>query len=76
MPDRIAAWTHIFPKAYFARLQTMALAARPLKPFDAEGGSYLVRETIGALDALELPSSVRHKIHAGNISALINRGRD
>ena len=40
-------------------------------PFDAEGGSYLVRETIRALDALELPAAVRHKIDAGNISALI-----
>src|SRR6202020_2788218 len=38
-------------------------------PFDAEGGSYLVRETIKALDALELPSPVRHKIDVGNISA-------
>jgi hypothetical protein len=42
-------------------------------PFDAEGGSYLVRETIRALDALELPSAVRHKIDIGNISALILR---
>jgi predicted TIM-barrel fold metal-dependent hydrolase len=40
-------------------------------PFDAEGGSYLVRETIRALDALELPDAVRRRIDAGNISALI-----
>jgi aminocarboxymuconate-semialdehyde decarboxylase len=40
-------------------------------PFDAEGGSYLVRETIRALDALELPAAVRHKIDVGNVSALI-----
>lgn len=40
-------------------------------PFDAEGGSYLVRETIRALDALELPDVVRHKIDVGNVSALI-----
>src|SRR5580658_837341 len=31
MPDRIDAWTHIFPKAYFARLQTMGSAAGPLR---------------------------------------------
>jgi predicted TIM-barrel fold metal-dependent hydrolase len=40
-------------------------------PFDAEGGSYLVRETIRALDALELSDAVRRRIDAGNISALI-----
>jgi len=28
------------------------------------------------LDALELPSTVRHKIDSGNVSALIRRGRD
>ncbi len=40
-------------------------------PFDAEGGSYLVRETIRALDALELPDAVRRRIDAGNLTALI-----
>ncbi len=43
-------------------------------PFDAEGGSYLVRETIKALDALELPSDVRRQIDTGNISGIIKRG--
>jgi aminocarboxymuconate-semialdehyde decarboxylase len=42
-------------------------------PFDAEGGSYLVRETIKALDALELTKAVRHQIDVGNISELIYR---
>jgi aminocarboxymuconate-semialdehyde decarboxylase len=42
-------------------------------PFDAEGGSYLVRETISALDALELPTSVRAMIDVGNVSALMTR---
>ena len=42
-------------------------------PFDAEGGSYLVRETIKALDALELSEAVRHQIDVGNISKLIQR---
>jgi predicted TIM-barrel fold metal-dependent hydrolase len=42
-------------------------------PFDAEGGSYLVRETIKALDALELTKAVRHQIDVGNISELIHR---
>ena len=31
MRERIDAWTHIFPKAYFERLQTIASAAGPLK---------------------------------------------
>ena len=31
MPDRIDAWTHIFPKTYFEKLQTMASATGPLK---------------------------------------------
>jgi len=43
-------------------------------PFDAEGGSYLVRETIKALDTLELPEAIRQKIDSGNVSALIRRG--
>ena len=42
-------------------------------PFDAEGGSYLVRETIKALDALGLPEAIRQKIDSSNISALIRR---
>jgi predicted TIM-barrel fold metal-dependent hydrolase len=42
-------------------------------PFDAEGGSYLVRETIRALDTLELTGAVRSKIDAGNISKIIRR---
>src|SRR6201996_7632323 len=31
MSDRIDAWTHIFPKDYFDKLQAMASAAGPLK---------------------------------------------
>src|ERR1700730_3009805 len=31
MSDRIDGWTHIFPKAYFERLPTMASGAGPLK---------------------------------------------
>jgi predicted TIM-barrel fold metal-dependent hydrolase len=42
-------------------------------PFDAEGGSYLVRETIKALDALELTSAIRQRIDTGNISQIIGR---
>ena len=42
-------------------------------PFDAEGGSYLVRETIKALDALELKGSVRQQIDIGNISRIMSR---
>jgi hypothetical protein len=43
-------------------------------PFDAEGGSYLVRETIKALDALKLTSAVRRRIDIENISAIVHRG--
>lgn len=42
-------------------------------PFDAEGGSYLVRETVNALNALELATPVRRKINHENILKLINR---
>jgi predicted TIM-barrel fold metal-dependent hydrolase len=42
-------------------------------PFDAEGGSYLVRETIRALDALGLSTAVRRQIDVGNISKIIRR---
>jgi predicted TIM-barrel fold metal-dependent hydrolase len=42
-------------------------------PFDAEGGSYLVRETIKALDALELTDGVRRRIDLENLSRLISR---
>lgn len=44
-------------------------------PFDAEGGSYLVRETIRALDDLELPEAVRLQVDQGNVKALIRRAR-
>jgi len=43
-------------------------------PFDAEGGKYLVRETIKALDALELTQPARRKIDFENIADII-RGR-
>jgi predicted TIM-barrel fold metal-dependent hydrolase len=43
-------------------------------PFDAEGGKYLVRETIKALDALELTQPARRKIDFENIVDII-RGR-
>jgi len=42
-------------------------------PFDAEGGSYLVRETIKALDALDLSTAIRRQIDIGNVSKLIRR---
>jgi aminocarboxymuconate-semialdehyde decarboxylase len=44
-------------------------------PFDAEGGSYLVRETVCALDELALPAEVRRRIDHDNIAALIRSGR-
>ncbi|MCP3387736.1 amidohydrolase [Bradyrhizobium sp. CCGB12] len=42
-------------------------------PFDSEGGSYLVRETINALNALELSEAFRRKIDSGNVLRLIDR---
>ncbi|WP_315836559.1 amidohydrolase family protein [Bradyrhizobium prioriisuperbiae] len=42
-------------------------------PFDAEGGSYLVRETIRALDELALPATVRQQIDHGNVTALMRK---
>lgn len=44
-------------------------------PFDAEGGSYLVRETIRALDELALPAEVRRRIDHGNVAALMGKAR-
>jgi hypothetical protein len=40
-------------------------------PFDAEGGTYLVRETINALDSLELAEPIRRQIDCGNLSDII-----
>lgn len=42
-------------------------------PFDAEGGSYLVRETIRALDELDLPSGTRKRIDEDNVMAFMQR---
>ena len=39
-------------------------------PFDAEGGSYLVRETMRALDELALPAATRRRIDRDNVEAL------
>jgi aminocarboxymuconate-semialdehyde decarboxylase len=39
-------------------------------PFDAEGGRYLVRETIRALDAQALPEATRRRIDHDNVAAL------
>jgi aminocarboxymuconate-semialdehyde decarboxylase len=36
-------------------------------PFDAEGGAYLVRETLRAIDDLGLPAAVRDNLLAGNL---------
>jgi hypothetical protein len=41
-------------------------------PFDAEGGKYLVRETIKALDALDLAPPIRRKIDFENITDIIS----
>ena len=41
-------------------------------PFDAEGGSYLVRETLRALDELQLDAATRARIDRGNIRMLLD----
>lgn len=43
-------------------------------PFDAEGGRYLVRETIRALDELALSADIRRRIDRGNITAMMPSG--
>jgi predicted TIM-barrel fold metal-dependent hydrolase len=40
-------------------------------PFDAEGGSGLIRNTIGAVDALDIDSAARERIFAGNARDLL-----
>jgi aminocarboxymuconate-semialdehyde decarboxylase len=44
-------------------------------PFDAEGGSYLVRETIRALDGLLLSAETRARIDHGNAQAIIRHSQ-
>src|SRR5579863_4596163 len=62
------------PEDYFKMFFADTVVFASDFPFDAEGGSYLVRETIKALDTLGLPEAIRQKIDSGNISALIRRG--
>lgn len=40
-------------------------------PFDPEGGSYLIRETMVAVDGLEIDGETRAKIYGGNLKKLI-----
>ena len=40
-------------------------------PFDPEGGSYLIRTTIGALDSLDIDESERERIYEGNIRRIL-----
>jgi aminocarboxymuconate-semialdehyde decarboxylase len=42
-------------------------------PFDAEGGAYLVRETLAGLDALELDAATRDRVMQGTLHALMAR---
>lgn len=42
-------------------------------PFDPEGGAMFIRETIRALDQLDISDSVRAAIYHGNIGRLTNR---
>ena len=42
-------------------------------PFDPEGGTLYIRETIRILDRLEIPEADRRKIYQGNAERLFNR---
>ncbi len=42
-------------------------------PFDPEGGPQFIRETIAALDGLELPESERDAIYFGNALAMLKK---
>jgi len=42
-------------------------------PFDPEGGSMYIRETIRILDTLDIPDADRRKIYQGNAERLFNR---
>lgn len=40
-------------------------------PFDPQGGAYLIRETIGAVESLPVDAATRSKIFGGNLSRLL-----
>jgi predicted TIM-barrel fold metal-dependent hydrolase len=42
-------------------------------PFDPEGGSLYIRETIKVIDGLDIAESDRHKIYQGNAERLFNK---
>ena len=42
-------------------------------PFDPEGGSMYIRETLKVIDSLEISDAERHKIYQGNAEKLFNR---
>jgi aminocarboxymuconate-semialdehyde decarboxylase len=42
-------------------------------PFDPEGGSLYIRETIKVLDGLDIPAADRDKIYCGNAERLFRR---
>ena len=48
---RIDAWTHIFPPAYFAHLQTLASAAGPLKRWMELTSLYDLEQRFRLMDA-------------------------
>ena len=39
--------------------------------FDPQGGAYLIRETIGAVESLPVDAATRGKIFGGNLSRLL-----
>ncbi len=42
-------------------------------PFDPEGGSLYIRETVKIIDGLDITDDERHKIYQGNAERLFNR---
>ena len=53
MTARIDAWTHIFPPAYFAHLQTLASAAGPLKRWMELTSLYDLEQRFRLMDAFQ-----------------------
>jgi aminocarboxymuconate-semialdehyde decarboxylase len=41
-------------------------------PFDPEGGSLYIRETLKVIDSLDITDAERHKIYQGNAERLFN----
>ncbi|MEE2996476.1 MAG: hypothetical protein VX700_04960 [Pseudomonadota bacterium] len=59
----IDAYNHVIPNTYFKKLAEIAP--------DPEGGTLLIRETINALENLDISRAERDKIYSGNLKRLL-----